>query len=173
MGTVTNAWKIKDGGFLSFKNLYVNDLQTTAAGGYIMTGSFNDTHAMLLKVDGGGTVLFSKTYGNNNEFGNRGERTYQAGGYIVAGTTLMKSLNPVKDSTSIYIFKTDASGNYSWGKTYALTSAPVFDSQDAVNDVLEIPSGYVFAGYTSQNNTTDTTTNILVFKTDSSATFNG
>jgi len=166
-GTVTWAKQIKDGAFLSFKNLYVSDLQTTAAGGYIMTGSFNDTHAMLLAVDGAGNNIFSKTYGNANEFGNR-VKELSGGGYIVAGSTQMKSLNADKDSSSIYVFKTDANGNYSWGKTYTLSGS--FDSQDAVNDVVEIPSGYVFAGYQSQPNGADTTTNILVFKTDVNGT---
>ena len=171
MGTVTWAKKIKDGAFLSFNNLFVNDLQTTAAGGYIMTGSFNDTYAMLLKVDGTGNSVFSYKYGKTpNEFGNAVKELSAGAGYIVAGTTLGKSMNTDKDSTSIYVFKTNATGAYQWGRSYSLTSGPVFDSQDAVNDMVEVPTGYIFAGYHSQKNGVDTTTNILVFKTDASGT---
>jgi len=168
MGTVTWAKEIKDGGFLSFDDLYVNDLETTSAGGYIMTGSFDDNYAMLLKVDGSGNSVFSYKYGQTpNEFGNTVKEVSAAngGGYIVAGTTQLKSMNPVKDSLSIYIFRTNSSGVYQWGRSYTLSS-PVFDSQDAVNDVIEVSNGFVFAGYNSQNNSGDTTTNMLVFKTD-------
>jgi len=169
-GTVLWAKKIKDGGFLSFKNLYVNDLQTTSAGGYIMTGSFNDNSAMLLNVNSAGASVFSYSYGKSpHEFGNTVKQTSD-GGFVVAGTTMGKSMNTDKDSTSIYIFKANSSGVYQWGRSYSLTGSPVFDSQDAVNDVVEVPTGYVFAGYNSQNNSGDTTTNILVFKTDVNGT---
>lgn len=169
MGTVTWAKKIKDGAFLSFKNLFVNDLQTTSSGGYVMTGSFDDSYAMLLKVDGSGNSVFSYKYGNSpNEFGNTVKELSAGAGYIVAGTTYGKSMNTAKDSTSIYIFKANSTGAYQWGRSYSLTSGPVFDSHDAVNDVVEVPTGYIFAGYHSQKNGVDTTTNILVFKTDAS-----
>ncbi|MGD0711541.1 MAG: gliding motility-associated C-terminal domain-containing protein [Bacteroidales bacterium] len=167
-GAFTSGRQYQDNNFIPTTPLLANDLQTTSSGGFIMTGAFG-SKAMLLKVNSSGsTTVFSKTYGNSNEFGNA-VKELSAGGYIVAGTTKMKSLNPDKDSLSIFVFKTDASGNYTWGRTYTLISVPVFDSQDEVLDAAELSDGYAFAGYNSQNNTTDTTTNILVFKTD----FNG
>ena len=41
--------------FLSFKDLYVSDLQTTTAGGYIMTGSFNDNRRIAAQCKFGGS----------------------------------------------------------------------------------------------------------------------
>lgn len=171
MGTVLWAKKLRDGSFIPTKNLFINDLQTTSSGGFIMTGNFNDNYAMLVKVDGSGNSVFSYQYGKSpNEFGYAVKELSAGAGYIVGGATYGKSMNTAKDSSSIYIFKTNSAGAYQWGRSYSLTSGPVFDSHDAVNDVVEVPTGYVFAGYTSQQNGVDTTTNILVFKTDASGT---
>jgi len=167
MGTVTWTRKYADGSFFPLTPLFVSDLQKTNAGGYVMTGTFG-SNAMLLKVNGTGGSVFSKKYGKSpNEFGSA-VKEMSGGEYVVAGGTQAKSMNTAKDSTSIYVFKTDNSGNYQWGRSYTLTS-PVFDSHDAAVDVAEVSNGYVFTGYISDKNGIDTTRNILLFKTD----FNG
>jgi len=166
-GTFTWGRKFADGSFFPLTPLFVSDLQKTGAGGYVMTGTFG-SNAMLLKVNSAGGTLFSQKYGKTpNESGNA-VKEMSAGDYVVAGSTLAKSMNTVKDSTSIYIFKTNSAGAYQWGRSYTLKS-PVFDSHDAAVDVAEVSNGYVFTGYISDNNGADTTRNILLFKTD----FNG
>src|ERR1051326_1747446 len=159
-GTVQWA-KTYSGGF--FTPLDIMYMQKTAAGGYIMTGTRNN-RALLMNINSSGANNWSRHIGNNNDWGN-GLKETSAGDFIVAGSTTQKSLNANKDSTSIFIFKTNSTGTYQWGKTLTLQS-PVFDSHDEALDVVEVSGGYVFTGYQSQNNGADTTINALLFKTD-------
>lgn len=162
IGNVVWARRYTAGGF--FVPLTINDMQKVGSGGYITTGQRNN--AMLMKISSNGsTVNFAREYGSG--FGN-GVKEMSSGDFVVAGGSSGKTMNPNKDSTSIYVFKANSGGTYQWGRSYTLTS-PTFDSHDAARDVAELPDGYAFVGYHSENNGADTTTNILLFKTD----FNG
>lgn len=167
LGTITWAKRYRGDAF-GFTPLSIFDMQKTSAGGYITTG-FRGSRALLMNLSSTGTVNWAREIGNNNDGGNN-LRQAAAGDFVVAGSTSNKSLNPDKDSTSIFVFKSNSAGTYQWGRTYTLSS-PVFDSHDAAADVTEVSGGgYVFTGYLSENNAGDTTTDILLFKTDASGT---
>lgn len=162
MGNVLWSRKYKGDGF-GFTALTIGDFVKSGTS-YITTGQ-RGSNAMLMKLNATGTITFDTQYGSG--WGNRVKEDVSAN-IAVAGASDAKTMNPNKDSTSIYVFKTNAGGTYQWGRSYTLTS-PTFDSHDAATDVATVSDGYVFTGYHSENNAGDTTTNILLFKTD----FNG
>jgi hypothetical protein len=91
----------------------------TSDGGYIIGGythSFGagDTDAYLVKTDGSGAPLWSKTYG-----GKRGDGAHEAketsdGGYVIVGWTGSSG----SGGNDVYLVKTDVEGNPLWEKTY-------------------------------------------------------
>jgi len=164
MGNVLWARKYKGDNFLGLTPLTIADF-TKSGTSYITTGQ-RSSNAMLMKLGPTGLVTFDTQYGSG--WGNRVKEDISAN-IAVAGATNAKTLNPDKDSTTIYVFKTNAGGTYQWGRSYTLTS-PVFDSHDAAYDVATVSDGYVFTGYHSEQNGPDTTTNIILFKTDFSGT---
>ncbi|MBI3500518.1 MAG: gliding motility-associated C-terminal domain-containing protein [Bacteroidetes bacterium] len=163
MGNVKWARKYKGDNTFGFTPLIISDFLQTG-GNYVATGNRNSRALLMKFVPNSSTVNFSNTYSTDGW----GDRVKEdgSGNLVVAGGSQTKSaMNPDKDSTSIYIFKTNSTGTYQWGRSYTLTS-PVFDSFDEATDVVTVPTGYVFTGYHSENNGADTTTNILIFMTD-------
>lgn len=166
MGNVKWARRYRGDNF-GFTPMMFSDLIKSGSN-YIMTGNRN-SRALLMSVNStGSTVNFRNTYLGGSSWGNK-VKADASGNFIVAGGSDARAINPNKDSTSIYIFKTNSSGTFLWGRSYTLTS-PVFDSHDQVNDVVAVSNGYVFTGYHSEQNGLDTTTNILLFKTDLNGT---
>lgn len=92
------------------------DIASTDDGGYIMTGYAQTgnpptgNRAMLLKIDSGGSILWTKNYGLNYEGGNSVIQTSDKG-YFVTGYTGSSS-----SSSHFYIFKTDSAGSLQWTK---------------------------------------------------------
>jgi hypothetical protein len=94
------------------------DLKQTSDGGFIIVGvtysfplsSYNNVY--LIKTDGMGNLLWSKSYGGNSwEFGFSVNETHD-GGYILSGNTYSFGIY----SRSGYIIKTDTIGNIVWSK---------------------------------------------------------
>ena len=86
-----------------------NAVKQTADGGYIITGSTTSFgtggDAYLLRIDGSGTVLWSKNFGG--PYGEIGKSLLidNDGGYVIAGIYNDGS------NASVYLVKTDSSGN--------------------------------------------------------------
>jgi len=126
-------------------------VQQTNDGGYIVAGytsSFGagDRDVYLIKTNGSGNLLWTKTFG-----GSAIDRAYSVqqtvdGGYIIAGET--KSFgaggncfgNPCSD---FYLIKTDGSGNLLWTKTFGGTGQDLGFSVQQTTD-----GGYIIAGDT-------------------------
>jgi len=93
----------------------------------------------LVKVNGSGTLLWSRTFG-----GSQNELCYafhntSDGGYILTGETLSFGAG----GTDLYLVKTDADGYMVWNKTFGGTG------YDLGHSVLECSDGgYVVAGTT-------------------------
>ncbi|CAN5487710.1 hypothetical protein BH11BAC1_BH11BAC1_13580 [soil metagenome] len=89
-----------------------SSIQQTTDGGFIITGFIlalgagNDA-AYLVKTDGSGNLIWTKTFGGpTNDFGFSGIQTTD-GGYIITGYTESFGAG----NADIYIIKTDANGN--------------------------------------------------------------
>jgi hypothetical protein len=116
----------------------------TQDGGYILAGNTNSFGAggadfYLVKTDGNGNTLWTRTYGGaNNDFGTSVQQTSN-GGYIVAGETYSFG-NGYND---VYLIKTSSSGDTLWTRTYGGTSS---DNGWSVQQNTD--GGYVIAGGT-------------------------
>ena len=101
MGNVLWARRYRGDAF-GFTPLLISDFVKSGTN-YIMTGNRNN-RAMLMKINANGsTINFSNTYSSNGS-GNKLKED-GAGNIVVAGSTLGKTaMNPLKDSTSIYVF---------------------------------------------------------------------
>ncbi len=120
-------------------------VQQTSDGGYIISGrtnSFGTTNdkIYLIKTDGSGNLSWSKYYGGiSADYGYTFSVQTDDGGYVVTGWTT--SFGAGQDD--ILLFKTDASGNAQWAKTYGGTD---FDRSLEVRQTLD--GGYIITGST-------------------------
>lgn len=133
-----------------------HSVQQTTDGGYIITGatsSFgNDNDIYLIKTNGNGDTLWTKTYGGSygDDFGNSVQQTTD-GGYIITG--FIYSISTLQD---VCLIKTDSSGNTLWTKTYGGNYNDIGYSVQQTTD-----GGYIVTGYKSVND-------VYLIKTDSS-----
>jgi hypothetical protein len=108
--TKTYGETIVDGG---------NSVQQTTDGGYIITGSTRDTNnysdVYLIKTDGNGDSLWTKTYGGSDHYYGFSIQQTTDGGYIITG--YKRSSGGVMDF-DVYLIKTDGNGDSLWTKTY-------------------------------------------------------
>ncbi|MBI2139462.1 PQQ-like beta-propeller repeat protein [Candidatus Woesearchaeota archaeon] len=96
---------------------YGYSVQQTNDGGYIITGSVNNTlspysgDAYLIKTNSDGTIQWNRTFGDpgNHDSGYSVQQTND-GGYIIAGYI------PGEDK-DVYLIKTDSAGKLQWSKT--------------------------------------------------------
>ena len=123
---------------------YGRDIRQTSDGGYIVVGYTNSFGAgqddvYLLKLDGSGNIIWSKTFGgNNNDHGNSVRQTSD-GGYILTGYTWSFGAG----QADIYVLKTDSSGNTIWTQTYGGVA------DDEGNSIRQTPDGgYILCGTT-------------------------
>ncbi len=120
-------------------------IEQTTDGGYIIAGetqSFGSgaVDAYLLKTDGSGVLVWSKTFG-----GSADDRAYDVkqttdGGYIVAGQTVSYGAG----SMDVFLIKTDATGNMLWSKAIGGAAIEVAYSVMQTSD-----GGYVMGGTSS------------------------
>ena len=121
---------------------YVNSLQQTGDGGYIVAGNtgINDDKGysfLILKLFFDGTVEWSKTYGGIRDDKPSSILLTSDGGYIVAGYTNTSGAG----SSDIWILKLASDGNIEWQKTYGESQADQAYSIKQTND-----GGYIVAG---------------------------
>jgi hypothetical protein len=111
------TWTRHFGGTGNEAGFYV---EQTNDGGYIVVGSTNsfgagDYDVYLIKSDGSGNLLWSRTFGSvDREEGFSVEQTND-GGYIIGGYKYL----PVAGNYEPYLVKTDYSGNLEWAITYS------------------------------------------------------
>ncbi len=124
-----------------------HSVSQTTDGGYIIAGrtqSFgaggNDVY--LVKTDKDGNVLWSNTYGGEENDGAWSVRQTLDGGYIVTGYTASFGAGDL----DVYLIKTDASGNLKWEKTFGGVS-----DDEGASVVETTDSCYVVTGYTRSN----------------------
>jgi hypothetical protein len=136
------------------------DIDLTVDGGFIICGwcywdtsAFDYTDGFLLKTDGSGNVLWSRTYGSTYDDWLISLHQCQDGGFISTG---YKSINSTWYDA--YLIKTDSLGNLEWERTFG------GDYGDLAYDVeLEEDGGFVLVGaYGLTNSNTD----IYLIKTD-------
>lgn len=116
----------------------------TADGGYMMTGataSFGagGFDAWLVKTDGSGDTLWTRTFGGPHEDMCWSVQQTADSGYVVAGTA--SSIDTLGD---IWLVKTDANGDTGWTRTYGGARSDFGQWVQQTRD-----GGYVITGYTS------------------------
>jgi hypothetical protein len=77
------------------------------------TGTFSNNDMQLIKIDGNGTVLFSKNYGTPQYESARSIKLCSDGGFIISGKTAVDPLS----TASIYLVRTNSNGDTIWTKT--------------------------------------------------------
>lgn len=137
------------------------DVKLTTDGGYIIVGytyfGAGNNDLYLVKTDSIGDTLWTKAYGSPGyEVGVSVQQT-KDGGYIASGTT-----SPMAGNYSIYIIKTNSTGDTLWTKTIITQSSytgcgKIFETSDG---------GYIIATDT-KNPFSPNNRDILLIKTDS------
>jgi hypothetical protein len=120
------------------------DVQQTADGGYIITGYTNSYGAglddlWLVKIDGSGDTLWTRTIGGSEIDQGRSIQQTTDGGYIITGYT--QSFGAGSDD--VWLIKTDASGDTLWTKTFGGSE---IDRGNCIRQTSD--GGYIIVGYT-------------------------
>lgn len=100
-------------------------VQQTPDSGYIIAGgteSFDSGgDVYLIRTDANGNMLWTKTYGGDNDDCAYSLQTTSDGGYIIAGSTCSFG----SGGDDVYLIKTDAKGDTLWTRTYGGTDCDV------------------------------------------------
>lgn len=150
----------------------LQDVKNAGSGTYIVTGS-SGSQCLLAKIPaafGAPTWQYRYIPGSGaSAFGNKVLPTSD-GGYLVVGTANHISNGVVMtDSSKMFAFKTDASGNLTWMKTFFSTTA--FDDDDALTGATEVSDGYVLVGWATMV-AGDGQSDAIVIKVDKTASGN-
>ncbi|GIW65269.1 MAG: hypothetical protein KatS3mg093_248 [Candidatus Parcubacteria bacterium] len=125
-------------------NDYINSLQQTSDGGYILGGytssyGAGNTDMFVVKLDSSGNISWSKTIGGiYGDYINSLQQTSD-GGYILGGYTSSYGAGNI----DMFVVKLDSSGNISWSKTIGGGSNDFINSLQQTSD-----GGYILGGYT-------------------------
>jgi len=120
-----------------------HSVQQTTDGGYIISGFTNsiagNSDLWLIKTDGSGDTLWTKTYGGSNSDWSRSIQQTTDGGYIVAGTTESFGAG----LPDFWLIRTDASGDTLWTKTFG-----GYNFEDCYSIQQTTDGGYILVGET-------------------------
>jgi len=149
---------------------FLNEIQQTKEGGYIVVGSSGSNDGditghqggwdyWVVKLDTSGNMQWQKSLGgNHNDYGNSIKQT-KDGGYIVAGSSESNNGDITGNHDSLgyffdyWIVKLDSSGNIQWQKSLG------GNGHDEANSIqLTIDGGYIVVG-TSESIDGDVTGN--------------
>jgi predicted secreted protein len=114
----------------------------TADGGYALTGVVYPTSKRdlwLIKTDSSGNMLWNKTYGGTGDDTGWGLVQMDDGGYTIIGVTTSFGAG----GADSWLFRTDASGNMLWNKTYGGTG-----TEFTVDFTRTSDGGYAISGFT-------------------------
>ncbi len=122
-------------------------VRQTTDGGYIIAGGIaytatGDGDVYLIKTDGTGDTLWTRTYGG--PYGDEGKSVQQTtdGGYVIVGWT-----EPTDTGyENVYLIKTNAQGETLWTRAYGGTG---YDEGNSVEQTAD--GGYIIAGMTSNS----------------------
>jgi len=121
---------------------FVNDIQGTSDGGFIVTGDQdspqeNDGNAYLLKYDAAGNLIWAKSYDSGIE--EAGYKLIESGSeYIVCGN----ARNSETEVGAALLFKTDLLGSLTWSRTYT------YSESFSIRDMhLLGTGGYIVTGF--------------------------
>ncbi len=139
---------------------WVNSVQQTTEGGYILAGQRN-FDAWLIKTDANGVQQWSKTFGGReSDWVNSIWQTKDTG-YVFVGVieSSILNMNVIDYESNALLIKTDASGGQQWKKEFQE------EKVETANSVLQTKDeGYVLAGkYRTGKDTFDA----LIIKIDS------
>ena len=122
-------------------------VQSTSDSSYFITGSSSSfenapSQAFILKVDTGGTYIWSKSYGGSaSDIGKRIFHIPNEGNYVAGFSNSFG--NGLFD---FYFFKTDTSGKLLWEKTFGGSS------NELLHDAIQLPdTSFILVGQTSSN----------------------
>ena len=124
-------------------NENAEDIQLAAAGGFIICGSTDSTgndDGYLVKTDTGGVVQWTKKFGGDlpDDF-HRVENTTD-GGFIITGTS-QSNVTQISDQ---WLFKTNATGDSTWARTFGGAN-----HDHAYSGMQTSDGGYILCGYTA------------------------
>ncbi len=134
----------------------------TADNGYALFGDATGFGAgsydyYLVKTDGQGTLVWSKTYGGGNgDFAASAQLTSD-NGFILTG--FADNYGP--GARDMAVVKTDSAGTPTWAKVYGKSG-----SESAYSAIQTIDSGYAIAGYSSSFNFGGGSSETTLIKTD-------
>lgn len=124
---------------------FAYSMDTTSDGGFIIAGttySFGHGNAdgYIIKTDGNGNVIWTKTYGGNKDDEFKSVIQTADGNYALAGYT--KSYNDTLGDA--WVFKINLNGDSIWSKYFG------GNNEDFLNQIVEINTGdYITAGATA------------------------
>ena len=140
---------------------YGISVKQTQDEGYIITGTTTSTSngnidVYLIKTDGSGNEVWNNTFGgddNKDDYGHSVQQTNDEG-YVIIGT----KFNPdnVEVECSVYLIKTDGSGNEIWSSTFGFGWGY---SGQQTND-----GGFIITG--NSYSLVDDQTDVYLIKTD-------
>jgi hypothetical protein len=162
--TYSNGMKEWQNTFSAGNEVYCRSLDETSDGDYIVTGTGHGLlpgayyYVFLLKADSNGNMLWMKTFGSNNSWGNSVRSTSDQG-YIVTGSTVEYGAV----DRDVWLIKTDRDGNEEWNKTF---NGPgnKFDGGADVQQTSD--EGYIITGHTGYPMNYSVDSNVWLVKTD-------
>jgi hypothetical protein len=137
----------------------LRSMAKTLDGGVVITGGTSsndgdvhghhgDADLWIVKLNGSGDTVWTKTYGGSAEDGGSCVIANSDGGYLVCGSTSSTNgdVHNNKGGFDAWLLKLDRNGDTIWTKTYGGTS-----SERANSIILTADGGYAIAGFTGSN----------------------
>jgi hypothetical protein len=139
---------------------YAYALTRGSDGGYVLAGATKSTSGdiagskggfdgWIMKIDDGGSKMWSKTYGGSRNDHQRSIAKTSDGGYILAGYSNSSDgdITHHRGGDDEWVLKVDVSGNKQWSTTFGGTN-----DEYATGVVTTTDGGYMIAGHTNSVN---------------------